>query len=70
MKAARGHPGIGTRVNPPANGEQYISRLPLDPWGNPYFYQSDGNNYVLKSFGADGVEGGDGKNADIDASQF
>jgi general secretion pathway protein G len=62
--------GLQALVNPPANGEQYISRLPLDPWGNPYFYQSDGNSYVLKSFGADGVEGGDGKNADIDASQF
>ena len=35
----------------------------------PYFYQSDGNSYVLKSFGADGVEGGEGKNADIDGSQ-
>ena len=35
---------------------------------SPYFYQSDGNSYVLKSFGADGVEGGTGKNADIDGS--
>jgi general secretion pathway protein G len=47
----------------------YIQRLPKDPWGNAYFYQSDGNAYVLKSFGADGVEGGEGKNADIDGSQ-
>jgi general secretion pathway protein G len=47
----------------------YIQRLPKDPWGNVYFYQSDGNSYVLKSFGADGVEGGEGKNADIDGSQ-
>ncbi len=47
----------------------YIQNVPKDPWGNPYFYQSDGNAYVLKSFGADGVEGGDGKNADIDGSQ-
>ena len=31
-------------------------------------YQSDGDNYVLKSYGADGVEGGTGKNADIDGS--
>jgi general secretion pathway protein G len=56
----------------PANYEEsgYIQRVPPDPWGNPYFYQSDGNNYVLKSFGADGQEGGEGKNADIDASQL
>jgi general secretion pathway protein G len=43
----------------------YIDRLPRDPWGNPYFYQSDGNSYVLKSLGPDGVESAD----DIDASQ-
>ncbi|HLH76356.1 MAG TPA: type II secretion system protein GspG, partial [Candidatus Binataceae bacterium] len=48
----------------------YVQKVPLDPWGNPYFYQSDGNSYTLKSFGADGAEGGVGKNADIDASQF
>ena len=54
----------------PANYEQggYIEKIPNDPWGNPYVYQSDGDNYVLKSYGADGVEGGTGKNADIDGS--
>jgi general secretion pathway protein G len=46
----------------------YLEKLPPDPWGNLYVYQSDGNSYVLKSFGADGVEGGTGKNADIDGS--
>ena len=49
-------------------GGPYIEKVPPDPWGNSYFYQSDGNSYVLKSFGADGVEGGEGKNADIDGS--
>jgi general secretion pathway protein G len=43
----------------------YIERLPRDPWGKPYFYQSDGNSYVLKSLGPDGVESAD----DIVASQ-
>jgi general secretion pathway protein G len=37
----------------------YIERLPKDPWGNPYFYRSDGNSYVLKSLGPDGVESAD-----------
>ena len=46
----------------------YLEKIPPDPWGNAYFYQSDGSTYVLKSFGADGVEGGEGKNADIDGS--
>jgi general secretion pathway protein G len=55
----------------PTNYESggYLQSVPKDPWGNVYFYQSDGNSYVLKSFGADGVEGGEGKNADIDGSQ-
>ncbi len=69
LQALVSRPGSG-RV--PANYEDggYIQRVPLDPWGSAYFYQSDGNSYVLKSFGADGVEGGEGKNADIDASQL
>jgi general secretion pathway protein G len=46
----------------------YLEKIPPDPWGNQYVYQSDGNSYVLKSYGADGVEGGTGKNADIDGS--
>jgi general secretion pathway protein G len=37
-----------------------------DPWGNPYVYEANGNSdYVLKSYGQDGQEGGDGYNADI-----
>jgi len=28
----------------------------LDPWGHRYFYQSDGDSYVLKSFGPGGPE--------------
>jgi general secretion pathway protein G len=70
--------GLQALVSPPGGGNLptnyeeggYIQRIPMDPWGNPYFYQSDGNSYSLKSFGADGAEGGTGKNADIDASQF
>jgi general secretion pathway protein G len=41
--------------------------IPLDPWGNPYVYISPGLNgdYDLLSYGADGKEGGEGKDADI-----
>jgi general secretion pathway protein G len=67
--------GLGALVAAPSGGNvphdwqgPYLERLPPDPWGNQYFYQSDGSNYVLKSYGADGVEGGEGKNADIDGS--
>jgi general secretion pathway protein G len=52
----------------PANYENggYIERVPNDPWGNPYVYQSDGTNYVLKSLGPSGVDGGQDN---IDGSQ-
>ncbi|MCX8027320.1 MAG: type II secretion system major pseudopilin GspG [Thermodesulfovibrionales bacterium] len=42
-------------------------KIPLDPWGNPYVYVSPGvhGEYDLFSYGADGKEGGEGKDADI-----
>ncbi|MBF0345550.1 MAG: type II secretion system major pseudopilin GspG [Nitrospirae bacterium] len=42
-------------------------KIPSDPWGNPYVYISPGVNgdYDLFSYGADGHEGGEGKNKDI-----
>ena len=42
-------------------------KVPADPWGNPYIYISPGLNgdFDLISYGADGKEGGEGKNADI-----
>jgi general secretion pathway protein G len=65
--------GLGALVSAPSSGRVpgnyesggYIERLPQDPWGTAYFYQSDGNTYTLKSFGPSGVEGAD----NIDASQ-
>lgn len=52
------------------NPEGYLkkSKLPADPWGDPYQYVSPGQDrrpYDLYSFGADGREGGDGYDADI-----
>ncbi len=46
----------------------YLKKMPMDPWGNPYQYfapGSQGNPYDLLSYGADGVEGGEGVAADI-----
>jgi general secretion pathway protein G len=41
----------------------------LDPWDHPYVYVENGQvnpgSFDLISFGADGVEGGEGDNADI-----
>ncbi|MEK7361201.1 MAG: type II secretion system major pseudopilin GspG [Pseudomonadota bacterium] len=45
----------------------YIERLPKDPWGNPYQYLNPGvrGEIDIFSFGADGVPGGEGNDADI-----
>ncbi|MBI2778421.1 MAG: type II secretion system major pseudopilin GspG [Gammaproteobacteria bacterium] len=43
--------------------------IPNDPWGNPYQYRSPGRNggYEIISLGADGKEGGEGENQDINS---
>lgn len=41
------------------------SKVPKDPWGFEYSYQSDGKSVIIKSLGADGEEGGTDINADI-----
>lgn len=45
----------------------YLSALPTDPWGNPYLYVAPGQSapFDLMSYGADGVPGGAGINADL-----
>jgi general secretion pathway protein G len=63
--------GIAALVTPPPrargfNPDGYLSKVPTDPWGQEYAYFSDGRDIVIKSYGADGVEGGDGYNADLD----
>jgi general secretion pathway protein G len=55
----------------PGNWKGYIEKLPNDPWGRPYQYLNPGVNKEVDvmSFGADGVAGGEGKNADIGSWQ-
>jgi len=42
--------------------------IPMDPWGNEYQYQvtSNGRDFTLLSYGADGSPGGEGDDADIE----
>lgn len=42
-------------------------KIPFDPWGNPYIYLCPGihGEYDIISYGADGKEGGEGKDSDI-----
>ena len=41
------------------------SAIPLDPWGREYHYHADSLGYTIACYGADGVEGGTGEDADI-----
>ena len=51
------------------NPEGYLGRLPVDPWGKPYLYLAPGSKgaYDLWSYGADGREGGEALDADLDS---
>ncbi len=69
--------GLQALVSPPVSGRLPSSwreygylekrKVPADPWGNDYVYLSPGihNDFDLISFGADGKQGGTGKDADI-----
>lgn len=47
-----------------------IKKVPLDTWGNPFEYvRHSANSFTIKSFGADGVVGGQGNQADIITEQ-
>ncbi|UTW44236.1 type II secretion system major pseudopilin GspG [bacterium SCSIO 12696] len=69
--------GLSALVNRPSgfpeaknwNPEGYLKKLPNDPWGNRYQYLSPGSNgkYDLFSYGADGKEGGDDYDKDINS---
>ena len=41
--------------------------VPVDPWGRPLVYRvfRNGRSYEMASFGADGVEGGEGPDSDL-----
>ena len=51
----------------PPNWKPYLEKLPNDPWGRPYQYANPGlkGEVDVFSFGADGVLGGEGKDAEI-----
>jgi len=55
----------------PANWRPYLDKLPSDPWGHPYQFANPGlkGEIDVYSFGADGVVGGESKNADIGSWQ-
>ena len=69
--------GLDALIEKPATGRipqkykegGYLEQKKIspDPWGNPYLYVSPGlqGDFDILSYGADGKEGGEGKDADI-----
>lgn len=64
--------GLEALVNNPGGDvsetwQQYLPRLPNDPWDQPYRYQNPGQRgeFDVYSYGRDRVEGGEGPDADI-----
>ncbi len=64
--------GLNALVIQPENetrwqGPYLEKAIPLDPWGQPYLYQTPGEltEYDLFSYGKDRQLGGDAENADI-----
>ena len=54
-------------IPPKWKSDGYLSKVPMDPWGNHFVYLSPGlyGSFDIISFGADGEQGGEEKNADI-----
>ena len=64
--------GLNGLVERPASASKwpeggYLPKVPQDPWKNEYIYLSPGVDgpFDLLSLGADGAEGGEGNDADI-----
>ena len=69
--------GLDALIEKPATGRipqkykegGYLEQKKIspDPWGNPYIYVSPGlqGDFDIISYGGDGKEGGEGKDADI-----
>jgi len=73
--------GLGALVSPPqqmrSSGKDpaggYLESIPVDPWGRSYLYMEEQwgrtkGSFVITTLGADGVEGGGGRNADIQST--
>lgn len=51
--------------NYPPEGFIEGGQIPADPWENEYVLESDGKDYNIISYGQDGQEGGEDKDADV-----
>lgn len=49
------------------SGAKYLKQdsIPKDPWGQEYIMETDGDEILIWTYGADKQEGGEGKNRDF-----
>lgn len=67
--------GLKALVEQPSDAEKWepggyleTTQVPKDGWGRDFIYQlypESGKPFVIKSLGADGLEGGEGNDADL-----
>lgn len=75
IENARYPDSIEDLITPPADAlgwdGPYLegANVPRDPWGNEYVYVLEGGEYTIISYGADGIEGGEGENEDISSRE-
>ncbi|MEM6471126.1 MAG: type II secretion system major pseudopilin GspG [Planctomycetota bacterium] len=50
--------------------EGFLTKVPIDPWKNPYLYFLSEDGVEVISLGADGREGGEGEDADLSSSML
>ena len=72
--------GLDALLNAPTSGKEckrypaegFIdgNNIPVDPWDNEFEYESDGRKYTIISYGRDGIEGGEGVDADINSNDL
>lgn len=72
--------GLDALIEKPTGGREckryapggYIKdgKIPQDPWDTEFVYKSDGRSYEIISYGADGIEGGEGNDADISSKDI
>lgn len=65
--------GLGALIKKPEGADSWKGpywdkrTIPTDPWKHDFIYKLDQQfGFIIKSLGADGKEGGEGDNADLD----
>lgn len=69
--------GLQALIERPSNAAGWTGpylnkpRIPMDPWGNPYHYESlnNGRDFRVSTLGADNAVGGEEEDADIASDQ-